>query len=200
MSLWQVGMVTAFGRGETLALALQKNGFAVRVLDFTQAFAPEYQRGAGPFPIARTNQFPEHAVVTDELRILPRGLTLWLEKGPLELGGTMAEFFNGRHEIVRNLRGGQVFPEFKDDWLRRLLGFWTSPFDGESWSRGVRSDVFPFDSDLGVVPAGKEQAVLNFERFRTLGFDFVATDGLRDVQIESSRLTEIEFGARGQAL
>ena len=76
--LWPVNIVSAFGRGETLALALQDEGFDVRIIDFTKALGADWNTGAGPFPVAQKAYLPKQEKFLQELRPLPRGLTFWL--------------------------------------------------------------------------------------------------------------------------
>lgn len=197
MSAWPVNIVSAFGRGETLALALQEHGFDVQVLDFTAAFGEETNHGVGPFPIAERSFLPEQKALLEEARSLPRGLTLWLREGPIELGGPMAEHFENTFESVRLLKKNAVSSDFEHDWLRRLMRLWASPYNHESWKSNPSSPAFPFGDLLGVVPASKENRVMSFERYQTLEHKYIAAKYLRDVQFEGSRLTEVEVDAGG---
>ncbi len=70
-------------RGETLALGLESAGFKVQVFDFTSAYGPEWQRGAGPFPIVMNEFSSAQHLLLAEVRKLERGLAYWTPEGPL---------------------------------------------------------------------------------------------------------------------
>jgi hypothetical protein len=193
-SRFQVNVVTAFGRAETLALALETAGFAVQVLDFTSAFGPEWQRGAGPFPLVKKEFTPAQAPLLGEARTLERGLVLWLKDGPVELGGSMRDFFTSQNKAVCDLRAkGNFGASFEDSWLRRYVNILAAPYFNESWEGGSSRSAFPFDgSPLSVLPASLESRVMSFERYQTLDHDYLAASGMHDVQFDGSRLVELE--------
>lgn len=195
MSAWQVNLVTAFGRGETLALALKEHGFDVHVFDFTQSFPDEYARGPGPFPILTKASIPQQQQSLKVVKPLSNGLVFWLRSGPLELGGPLQAHFAEKNEAVKNLKAGVTGAEFASDWLRRFMMQWTSPFHFESWET-PRLEAFPFADSLGLWPI-EEQLEPSFARFSKIG-NYVRASKIVDVQIERSRLTEFEIVA-GQA-
>jgi len=188
---WSVNMISAYGRGETLALALQENGFDVQILDFTDALGPEWNRGLGPFPVAATSFLPAQDNFLGEARPLARGLTFWMPEGPLELSGPMSDFFGEREASVKHLRTTAA-PDFAEDWLRRFMKMWTSPYQWESWQAKSAPVTFPYADHIGLVPVTKEKRVMSFERFQTLENKWVAASVLRDVQFEGARITELE--------
>jgi hypothetical protein len=177
-------MVSAFGRGATLVPALRELGFTVRVLDFTSAFPPEYRRGTGPFPLAIKGFLPEQEAWLHEVKTLERGLTFWLADGPIELAGPMAEFFRARRPEVAALTGGPV-TGFNDDWLRRFLAQWASPFHDEAWrTSGGRQSSFVVTEPIGLIPFHQEARALEFDD------DAVSCLSLQDIRFEGSRLME----------
>lgn len=193
MSSFTVNIVTAFGRAETLALALETAGFSVKVIDFSSAFGPEWRRGAGPFPLLKKEFTPAQAPLVAEARRLSRGLVLWLKDGPIELGGEMQNFFIGQHKAVRDLRAkGNFGTSFEESWLRRFINLWAAPHFHESWEGGSTKSAFPFDGELSVIPTSVESRVMSFERYQTLELKYLAASGLHDVQFEGSRLSELE--------
>lgn len=197
MNPWTVNMVTAFGRGENLALALHDKGFNVNIYDLTEAFPFEYRRGTGPFPIAQSAFLGAHEQFFKSCEVLPKGLVLWLNDGPLEFGGHMAHFFVEKHEAFRLAVQNQVSPEFAQDWLRRFLRHWISPFHHEPWQTDNMSQ-FPVAKTLSLVPRPREATAMGFDRFH--GRDiYRRCQKLSDVQIESGRLTEMEIDSGGAA-
>lgn len=188
--LWPVNMVSAFGRGETLALALQDEGFDVRILDFTKALGQEWNSGAGPFPIAAKSFLAKQGAFLSELRALPRGLTFWRPEGPLELSGMMSAYYGEQEQAVKHLSTGPS-GNFDEDWLRRFMKIWVSPYHAESW-HSPSGEAFPYAERLGVLPATKESRVMSFERFKTLDHKYVEASVLRDIQFEGARITELE--------
>lgn len=188
---WPVTIVTAYGRGETLALALQDEGFDVQVLDFSAALGAEWTQGAGPFPIASTSFLPAQSKLLAEVRPLARGLTFWLADGPLEMSGPLVDFFASQSKAVQILRKGNS-ADFDEDWLRRFMRIWASPFEKESWQSKLPPLTFPYADKIGFIPAAKEERVMSFERYQALGHKYLEAAILRDAQFEGARLTEIE--------
>ncbi len=195
MNAWPVNIVSAFGRGETLALALQENGFDVQILDFTSALGGEWNQGGGPFPIAAQTYLPAQKQLLEEVRPLERGLTFWLPEGPLELGGQLATFFDGKFPAAHNLRTNSRAQDFEYDWLRRFMKTWASAFVTDSWSIGSGDSTFPYADMIGLIPATKADRVMSFERFQTLGYKVTACTHLHDVQLEGGRITGLEAEA-----
>jgi hypothetical protein len=194
MSAWDVNIITAFGRGESLALALQENGFKVRLLDFTDAFSEKYRRGVGPFPVVKESFMSAQRSYLDEVKVLPRGLVFWLPEGPVELSGPMADFYKEQFPFVEVAVTGEVHSEFREDWLRRFLVQWTSPYHVEPW-RDLPRESFPAQALSGLVPAIKEGRVQTFERFQALDYEYLACRALKEVSIEPGRLREVEVDA-----
>lgn len=188
MSAWQVNIVTAFGRGETLALALQERDFEVNVFDFTSAFSNEYATSFGPFPISLKAPLETQVTVLKKVGPLARGLVFWLKDGPIELNGPLNAFFARTHLALKNLKLEQISPDFGSDWVRRFLTQWTSPFHSESWEASS-SSIFPHDSEVGLWPENEDDP--GFKTFARTG-RYLAAQKIVDVQIERSRLTEME--------
>jgi len=196
VTTWEVNLVTAFGRGESLAQRLQNNAFSVRVLDFTNAFPHENNRGPGPFPIAIEAEPAEQKAFLSEVDRLKRGLAFWLPDGPIELNSPMTPYYAETRADVKALHGRAG--DFKNDWLRRFLLQWASPLHSESWAIEAGS-MFPFDSELGLIPTYDEKQVMSFERFQSQGNTVIACQNIKDVNFENSRLAEIVVEA-GQAM
>ncbi len=193
MSAWAVNLVTAFGRGEALALALIDKGFEVQVYDLTEGFPFEYRRGTGPFPIPQQAYLGTHTQFFEEARALPRGLVMWLDRGPVEFSGPMAHFFVEHDEAFRVAVQNQNSADFKTDWMRRFLRHFVSAFHHEPW---IADDgqIFPVAKPLVLMPRAKEVAVMGFDRLQGKA-NYIRCQKLIDVQIESSRLTELEVEA-----
>ena len=194
MSGWSVNMVSAFGRGETLALALHENGFQVRVFDFTAAFPQEYQRGSGPFPILDKAFAPVQREFLNEIELQPQGLTFWLKDGPMELTGPFAPVHIHSHPEIQVWKTEATGGDFSRQWLVKFLEQWAAPFFSESWSVFYDSS-FPAEQPLGTVPADRQASIFSFERLRVKGIDVVPCTFVRDLQVQSGRITEVEFEA-----
>lgn len=194
MNTWPVTLVSAFGRGETLALALYENGFQVKILDFTAAFAPEYQRGAGPFPVVDKAFFPVQREFLNEVELQPQGLTIWLKDGPFELTGPFSGVHIHSHPEVQAWKTNSHSGEFSKVWLQRFLSQWTSPFFMESWNE-IMDPPYPAELSLGNIPAARESRIHSFERVRSKNVEVIACTGIRDAQIQSGRIAQIEVEA-----
>jgi hypothetical protein len=186
-------MVSAFGRGENLAIALSDKGFNVSVYDLTDAFPFEYRRGAGPFPIPRQTYLPAHEGFFSSTEELPRGLVLWLNEGPLEFAGPLSNFFVENNEAFRAAVQNQASSDFSVDWLRRLVRHLVSPYHHEPWQPDSGS-MFPIARELNLVPREREETLMGFDRLQSKNF-YHRCQKIHDVQIESARLTEMEVEA-----
>lgn len=200
MSVPAVNLITAFGRGETLALALVEQGFTVRVLDFTSAFPSEYARGPGPFPIAWHEYLPEQKDFLNEVIPLERGVTFWLPEGPLELNGPMAPFFKSTRKDFQALAADTNEREFKVDWLRRFLRQWASPFQNESWAVTVSGSIFPWTQAVGLIPSYDEVSVMSFDRLNKKTRALVSCQRVSEIRMDGSRLSEIVVEAGQQSV
>ncbi|MCB0412827.1 MAG: hypothetical protein KDD50_00735 [Bdellovibrionales bacterium] len=99
-----VVVVSIFGRGNWLASELADNNFKVSLVDISQEFgrwAPEDWEG--PFGFFQTSQLKasqlERLSEEDYLEPIEEGFTLLLDKGPLELTGSMAQFCLDKYKI-----------------------------------------------------------------------------------------------------
>lgn len=190
MNPWSVNIVTAFGRAENLALALHDKGFYVNLYDLTDAFPSEYRHGTGPFPIIRQAFLGPHESFFDSLTELPKGVAVWPKTGPLEFAGPMAAYFVERDPAFMAAVQDQPQKAFNEDWLRRLLWHWTSPYHFESWGAGSGTR-FPVDKPLGLVARPREKLRMSFDRFQGQP-NYHRAKGLKDIQIESGQITELE--------
>jgi len=190
---WPVNLVTAFGRGETLALALMEQGFSVRVLDFTKALGDRFVSGAGPFPVLRKSHMDLQKLWLEECHALPRGLVFWLPEGPVELSGFMSDFYRESRADVAALNG-QRARDFSQDWMRRFLHQWTSPYFEESWD-GPAGAKFPWQEDLGLFPFRKENQVISFTRYRHLDHPYLTCSRLLDIRFDGPQIEKVEVDA-----
>jgi hypothetical protein len=185
-----VNLVSAFGRGETLAVALHESGFEVKILDFSQAFAPEYHRGAGPFPVIKKEFIPAQKEYMDSVHPVPQGLTIWLKDGPIELTGPFAQVHILSHPEIQawqtNAKGGG----FSRLWLQRFLRHWASPYESEHWE-ATEDPSFPAELPLGVIDAEQEPHAHSFEKARLGGIEIHACHWLRGANWQGSRLTDL---------
>lgn len=191
MKDWPVTLVSAFGRAETLALALHENGFRVEVIDLTPAFPPEYRRGPGPFPIVNKTYLPAQRDLLKRTQPLVGGLTLWLKDGPLELTGPMAEFHAQSHPELKAWQQEDGRGDFTRTWLGRWLKQWASPIFNESWQE-AKDTPFPAAEPLALLPVESEEQVMSFEHVMQKSVTVHSCTGLRDVRVENQRLLQIE--------
>lgn len=184
MREWPVVIVSAFGRGETLAQALHENGFKVQVLDFTPAFAADFHRGVGPFPIVNNTYIPAQRDLLKQLVPLSHGLNLWLSDGPMDLTGPFESLHATSHPDWAK-------DEFSSAWVERWLRQWTAPFFSESWT-GASDPAFPSREPLGLLPLEQEERMVGFMRSMSKGVTVRSCTHLHDLRAESSRLQELE--------
>jgi hypothetical protein len=191
LSDWTVNLVSAFGRGETLALALHENGFQVKVLDFTSAFAPEYQRGFGPFPVVDKAFSIAQRELLNDVTAQTQGLTLWLGDGPIELTGPLASVHIHSHPEIQAWKTNSLSGDFSRTWLQHFLRQWTSPYFSESWGEALDT-VFPAELALGDIP---DQKFHGFERMKPKKIEVLNCSALRDVQLQGNRVANVEIEA-----
>lgn len=113
----EVMIVSAFGRGNALAVGLQRLGLQVKLLDLTQSLGTWILEDAeGPFGISDLQSFgslaSERFHQDDPLMEVPQGMTIWLEDGPLEMRGPTGPF---RMKAL-GLRGEGVVNNLKHWW------------------------------------------------------------------------------------
>lgn len=191
MSPWKVTIVTAFGRGESLALMLADSGFTVRILDFTPGLPKRYGSGPGPFPILQQMFLPSQKPIVTELQILSRGICFWLPSGPIELAGPMASFYQEHNPAVMTLVTNEEGADFESDWMRKWMHHWVSPYYCESWQRTFGRS-FSGREPLGFWNEQDEKDHFSFTSFKSTGGDYSECSGLVDMQAVGSRLVEIE--------
>lgn len=207
VTVWDVNLVTAFGRGEALARALRNGGFSIRVLDFTDALLAKSEASGqkllptstGPFPILLGDYLSTHKEWLGDADELSRGLSFWLEKGPLEMGGSMAPYYRETRPEVKAFYSGSGHREFEQDWLRRFLLQWASPQHFDSWNPASfqTKSFLAVDSNeplrLGIIPPHAEAKAMSLQRFEAQGRDVVKCSSLRDLSVEHSRITHISI-------
>lgn len=190
---WTVTIVSAFGRGETLALALVEHGFQVQVLDFTEALNENSHQGAGPFPILKTAYIPAQKDFLNPAVLLGQGMGFWLPDGPIELTGAMAEYHSTSRADVKNWRTGQKGNTFDTDWIQNFLTQMTSAYHRESWQTPIGS-AFPAQMECGLIPTEDEAKSASFERYRNMKHPYQALASITGVDIDGRRLQSVENG------
>lgn len=137
--LYDVVLVSAFGRSELLALELAQRGFKVAVLDLTSSFL---KRGVdlrdveGPFPMVTPSpSFPSHMdwMVAHSSGELDRGFSIWLKSGPVELRGPLSNYYSERDAAVSVLKE-YLAKKLQSVSSKTLFGkqYGTLPFE-ENW-------------------------------------------------------------------
>jgi hypothetical protein len=189
-TIWSVNLVTAFGRGETLALALIENGFQVNLLDFTAGLPDSYNRGPGPFPVALEEYHPAQKEFLSHVTPLSHGLSFWLPDGPVELGGPLGEFYASARSDVKTWKSGDVEKEFDQDWIRHFLRQWASPYHSESW-QVQKSPEFP-SGPAGMLELEAETSLSEFTAYRKSGHAYLACNALNGVNLDGRRLKAID--------
>jgi len=184
----EVNLVSAFGRGESLAIELRNQGFTARVLDFTGALPSHCSRGVGPFPVVLRPFTSAQGQWQTKVAPLNRGLTFWLPDGPLELSGPMAAFYSENRKDIQSLE--KPSGTFAEDWLRRFLLQWSLAWQRDSWAVD-KGSAFPSKEVLGLVPSHDEPQMASFERFRFEGYPVVTCDELVDLRLDNSQLSEV---------
>ncbi len=196
MKGWLVGIVSAFGRGETLALALHERGFRVKVIDLTPAFSNVYHRGLGPFPVVNKVFMPAQRDLLQALPPLEGGLSIWLKNGPLELNGPMTSVHMQNSPALKAWKEQESHTEFSQAWLNRWLKEWASPVFRESSPELDRSP-FPAHEPMKLVPIEMEARCMSFHRRSHPAVEVLATQSLKDIRTENSRIAEIEIESSG---
>lgn len=191
MSQWQVNLVSAFGRGETLALALNEAGFEVKILDFSEAFAPEYRRGAGPFPIVNKDFLEAQKDYFKSVQSLSQGLTFWLKDGPIELTGPFSAVHINSHPEIQAWKTNARKGDFASLWLSHFLRQWASPYFAESWE-DTDDAPFPAEFPLGTAMFDKEAHLHSFEAARLKGIEILSCQSMKDARSQAQRLSELE--------
>ena len=119
-------IVSAFGRGNWLAMETAANGWRTSLIDVTSNLAPMAPEDAeGPFGLTETPTLLASQLerVRDEGELLesPAGLVLWLKDGPIEFRSHISEFVLERKGVPADVDQYLRHPDTKAGDRRSLL-------------------------------------------------------------------------------
>jgi len=107
-AIYDVVLISAFGRLDPLAIELVQRGMSVSLLDVTKGFRGLSWRDLnGPFPVVNPSPaLPSHMdwLAARSSTDLDRGFALWLRTGPLELRGPLGTFYGENNLEVSLLK------------------------------------------------------------------------------------------------
>ena len=113
---YEVSVISAFGRGDLLASELKTRGFEVALIDVSQSLGERsIAELEGPFPLVRPSPLLASHLEWLMLRVFPevgQGLCLWMNQGPVDFRGPLADFYLRKHPAA------EFFRKYSIDWLQ----------------------------------------------------------------------------------
>lgn len=214
--LYDVVLVSAFGRLEPLAIELVQRGMDVALLDVTKAFSSlDWRDINGPFPMVTPSPaFPSHMdwLVARSSTELDRGFSLWLRGGPLELRGPMGTFYSDKNLEVGLLRdylakrlqskSNSIFSkmyrdlEFKENWLIHLSHALTQNQMTLHCRSALQGQAFPLNQSVQLLRLTKESLGELRGAAINSGVDYFDQTELTGIQTNGRYLDEIQADHR----
>jgi hypothetical protein len=212
-AMYDVLLVSAFGRLEPLAIELAQRGMDVALLDVTKAFsALDWRDINGPFPMVTPNPaFPSHMdwLVARSSTELDRGFSLWLRSGPLELRGPMGTFYSDKHlevgllkdYLARRLQTSKpnsVFSKtfkhlnFQENWLIHLSHALTQPQMSLHCSSAQNGEAFPLNQSVQLLRLDQEGLKDLKGASINAGVDYFDHKEIKSIQDDGRDLDSIE--------
>lgn len=215
--LYDVVLVSAFGRLEPLAIELVQRGMDVALLDVTKAFSSlDWRDINGPFPMVTPSPaFPSHMdwLVARSSTELDRGFSLWLRGGPLELRGPMGTFYSDKNlevgllrdylaKRLQSSRPSSVFSkgyrdlEFKENWLIHLSHALTQNQMTLHCRSAFQGQAFPLNQSVQLLRLTKEGLGELRGAAINSGVDYFDQAEITDIQTNGRYLDEVQTNGR----
>lgn len=176
-AIYDVVLVSAFGRLESLGIELAQRGMEVALLDLTKHFQSlDWRDINGPFPmVSPSPALPSHLdwLVARSSTELTRGFSLWLRNGPLELRGPLGTFYSDKNievgllkdYLARRLQSPKpsgVFQKhykdlsFQENWLIHLSHALTQNQMTLHCRSAFSGQAFPLNQSVQLLRLSKE--------------------------------------------
>lgn len=198
-NVFDVVVVSAFGRGHWIAAELQREKMRVLLLDVTSRLGLwPVEDQAGPFGVFRSEKFPQTAVERwtqdDPVEMLENGFTVWTEAGPLELKGPLTrlhlEKMGGVEAWTEVLAHGGRLPSTSRPFEKSWLGALAQQLAATVYRPSARAlgggRALPLMAPFGVRFATRQGLSRNLDWLRSLGV----------VASEKSELVDFSFHGR----
>jgi hypothetical protein len=213
-AIYDVVLVSAFGRLDPLATELAQRGMEVGLLDLTSGFSNlEWRDINGPFPMVTPSPaLPSHLdwLVARGSSELDRGFALWMRQGPLELRGSLGPFYSEKNVEVGLLKEylakrlqssspGRVFGKFyrdhsfQENWLIHLSHGLTQNQMTLHCQSAFGGSPFPLHQSAQLLKLNKE----SLEELRAAavnaGVDHFDVKDIQDVVMQEKKLDAIQL-------
>ena len=209
-----VAIVSAFGRGNWLALELARQGFRVTLIDVTESLgeiAPE--DAEGPFGLFEASDVPEslktRLASEGELLEVAGGFALWLSDGPVELRSAFVParlkalgLSDASVQYVSNSRAPDKEAEralreiarapFKSTWLAHFAHQLFSLRHEESHRALELGHVAPIGARFSIRQATREGWSKGLDALRAAGVTVRQNASVRDLRLNGRDVDAIE--------
>lgn len=215
-AIYDVILVSAFGRLEPLGIELAQRGMEVALLDVTKHFQSlDWRDINGPFPMVTPSPaFPSHLdwLVARSSAELARGFSLWLRSGPLELRGPLGTFYSDKNievgllkdYLARRLQSPKpsaVFQKlykdltFQENWLIHLSHALTQNRMTLHCRSALGGQAFPLNQSVQLLRLNKESLGDLRGASINAGVDYFEQDGIQRLQTAGKRIEALELNA-----
>lgn len=205
----EVVLVSAYGRGESLASDLVCRGLSVSLLDLSAALGdrllPDLE---GPFPIVRPNPLlPSHLewLMLQDFPEIPNGLSIWLKNGPIELRGDLATFFNRKYpflEVYRDVfeKNEKLDPAlpFDDSWLVHFAASFANHNLRSATEFPIGTESFPLHQSLQIPLLQSDRFAKTKQDLKALGVQVIDANSISDAKVEFRKLVSVTIETKSE--
>lgn len=213
-AVYDVVLVSAFGRLDPLAIELVQRGMSVGLVDLTKAFRHLSWRDLnGPFPMVNPSPaLPSHLdwLGARSSTELDRGFAMWLRSGPLELRGSLGTFYAEKHlevallkdylaRVLQTPKSQTVFNKFyrdlpfKENWLIHLSHALTQRKMTLHCRSANEGQPFPLHQSVQILRLD-DRAINDLKSAAiNAGVDDFESSALHDVFLDHKQLDQVEI-------
>jgi hypothetical protein len=216
-------VVSAFGRGNWLASEFASRGWSVSLLDTTPSLAnligPLDQRDLeGPFGLLEASDLhpSQRARLVDEgeFASVPSGFTLWLPEGPLEFRSELTPFLLRAREIPSEVEGYLRQPlfdskealserkglrrlQYSHSWLAQFAHSFSSAAHFENYVALGSDAVASLFAPYGIRQSTSAGVARGFQNCQNVGVDVHQDVQLKAIEFDGKSASTFEYsGAR----
>ena len=216
MNSFDLVVVSAFGRGNWLALEFASRGWRVSFLDVTSSLGDFDDRDVeGPFGLLEAADLhpSQRARLADEgeFEKVPNGFTLWLPEGPLELRSELTPFLLRARDIPHEVESYLRQPSFQSkaalgerrslrklqyrhSWLAQFAHSFSSAAHFENFVALESGSAAPLFAPYGLRQLTAAGLAKGFQCLQTAGVTVQQNARLRSMTFDGKSAASIELG------
>ena len=208
-------IVSAFGRGNWLALETARKGWKTTLIDISEALEPfSAAEIEGPFGLLETDDISlsQIARVKDEGECVPvrEGFNLWLKEGPLEFRGPMVSHQLTSKKISKDVTQyllNSGLPDrsvereaknlerepFTESWLAHLSHQIASPLMSENHKALAHGDHWPVFAPFSIRQVTSDGMKKGLQACRDAGVVVFSSEKIRELKFEGREAVSISL-------